>query len=339
MKRMPLKINGRYYNNQQDSINLRLKELFLAQWLIVKHRFKRFFSQNQRQKPLFDFVSVPMIKDRSHDLEITWLGHATFLIQYDGINILTDPLLGDLSVFVPRYVRPPLRVSQLPPIDIILISHNHADHTDISTLKALVKDNPHVFVPEGNHAFFSSLGFSRITEASWWQEHSFRGRFSKLDIVCLPADHWTSRGLFDVNKTLWASWLIDPQGKKIYFGGDAAYSDDYKAIAAAYLIDIALLPIAPIEPRHLMARTHMSPQEAIEAFRDLQARIFIPMHWGTFDFGTDAPMVPLEHLYEYWASQHTTLKPDAKLMVARHGQTLKKLGFIKSSAYSTTVGF
>ncbi len=324
MKPMPVKINGRYYNDHNDSINLRLRELVAGTWAILKHRISKVRSQPKNHFFAFDFLTTPTFQPRSQMLSITWLGHATFLIQVDGINILTDPLLGDLSPVVKRFVKSPVSASQLPPIDIILISHNHKDHTDIPTLKQLVAHNPHLYVPEGNAPFFKALGFSRITESTWWAEHTFKGRFASFDIACLPASHWTSRGLFDVNKTLWGSWLLRHQQGSVYFAGDTAYGDHFKHIAQHYAVDIALMPIGPVEPRELMVRAHMGPEEAVEAFKDLSARIFIPMHWGTFEFGTDYPMLPLERLMNYCAVQQDATLSDA-IKTLKLGQTLHAL--------------
>lgn len=240
---------------------------------------------------------------------ITWLGHATFLIQIGGINILTDPIFGNLSFLFPRILPSTIILDNLPRIDVILISHNHRDHMDRDSLLAL--KNKHkdvqVLVPWGDKAWFDYRGFTQVTEYMWWEAHGVRSQLMRNSVVnftFLPAWHWSQRGLFDKNKSLWGSWMIECNGYQIYFAGDTAYSPHFKAIARKFTtIDVALMPIGPCEPRPWMKRSHVDAQEACQAFIDLNAQVFIPMHWGTFAFGEDHFGLPIDRLKDAWSGR------------------------------------
>jgi L-ascorbate metabolism protein UlaG (beta-lactamase superfamily) len=232
---------------------------------------------------------------------ITWIGHASFLISINGVTILTDPVFGDLTFLLQRFSKPGIAFEQLPKIDIVLLSHNHRDHMDSVTLKALyTKTGCHFYVPFGDKQWFDSRGMAdRVTECMWWQEITTP---QGLKLAFLPARHWSQRGLFDRNKSLWGSWMIQ---ESIYFGGDTAYSDHFKEIAHYFPdIEVALLPIGPCEPRKWMRTTHMDAADAGKAFLDLGARIFIPMHWGTYGFGIDDLMLPVTRLNDWWKQQN-----------------------------------
>lgn len=253
-----------------------------------------------------------LLKQASIEPRITWVGHSTFLIEIDGIRILTDPVFFGLSFFFPRMLPAALSLDALPPIDAVIISHNHRDHMDEPSLRALfAHTNCHFFVPFGDKAWFAKRGCSRVTEASWWEEFTV---FSATDasksatLTFLPAWHWSQRGLFDHNTSLWGSWMIKTADSCIYFAGDTAYSKHFKAIATEFpQIDIALMPIGPCEPRAGMKKAHVSAEEAGLAFLDLNARHFIPMHWGTFAFGTDNLLLPVDRLHAWWGSHNHEL--------------------------------
>jgi len=237
---------------------------------------------------------------------ITWLGHATFLIQIGGITILTDPIFGNLSFLFPRILPSTMGVENLPHIDVVLISHNHRDHMDTASLLALKQrfEKLQIFVPWGDKAWFDKRGFAHVSEYLWGDRQSVRSQVmpnSVANFTFLPAWHWSQRGLFDKNKSLWGSWMIECNGYHIYFAGDTAYSPHFKAIAHAFpTIDVALMPIGPCEPRPWMRKSHVDAHEACQAFIDLNAHIFIPMHWGTFAFGEDHFGLPIERLKEAW---------------------------------------
>ncbi len=241
---------------------------------------------------------------------IAWIGHASFLISVAGVSILTDPVFGDLTFLLQRFSEPGIAFENLPAIDVVILSHNHRDHMDSVTLKALFTQTAcQFFVPWGDKAWFDrqfgSAAHVRVTECMWWQQVTHKG----VNFTFLPAHHWSQRGIFDRNRSLWGSWMINDS---IYFAGDTAYTDHFKEIAAHFpAIEVALLPIGPCEPRAWMAETHMNAEDAGKAFLDLKAHTFIPMHWGTYGFGIDDLMLPVVRLKNWW-KQHQQKVPAAE---------------------------
>jgi len=333
MKIKPHVRRKRFYNHANDRIITRLKHFVKNVYHIIKHRFH----VGWHKIPFFDhgfthheWHATHPVVPASKEPMITWIGHATFLIQVEGINILTDPVFYEISRVVPRVIKAPMTPDALPSIDVVIISHNHKDHTDIKSLKALLPHNPVMLVPMGNKRWFERLGFTQVVEMVWWDDYRviIDETQRALTISFLPSSHWTSRGLFDINKTLWGSWMIQSDEGSIYFAGDTAYSKHFSLIAKHFpSIDIALMPIGPNEPRHLMADAHVSTDEAVTAFLDLQATHFIPMHWGTFKFGTDRFADPINLLRKLWEVRVASLK-NKELHVVKFGErraiTIKK---------------
>lgn len=259
---------------------------------------------------------------------ITWIGHATVLIQVNDFNIITDPLFGDLSILYPRQMKPGIELKDLPHIDVILLSHNHRDHCDKKSLSALVKDQPLCLVGKGLKKSFEKMGFKNVKEKTWWEEEKISKDNKSINFTFLLAWHWSNTGLFDINKTLWGSWMIDAGSTTIYFGGDTAYEKHFSLIAKKFpKIDIALLPIGPVNPRDLMKDSHMGPEEAGQAFLDLKACVLIPIHWGTFALGTDCFLDPINGLLSWWDSLKNTQLKDKTLAALRFGQTFHYSNF------------
>ena len=226
---------------------------------------------------------------------VTWLGHAAFLIRSAGKVVLTDPFLGETAGpailgrhFGPRrHVPPAIAAPDLPPIDILLLSHNHYDHLDVPTLKTLAA-NPatQVLVPLGLGRMMQKLGFARVQELDWWDERSFGG----LDIRFLPAVHFSGRGPFDRKKTLWGSFGLYADDARIWFSGDSATGEVFKEIGQkAGPFDLGLVGIGAYEPRHIMQASHATPEEAVGMLRAIRARRGIGMHWGTIKLTTEDP--------------------------------------------------
>ena len=229
------------------------------------------------------------------DVIVTFIGHASFLIQAAGVNLLTDPVYSEraspLRFAGPRRARAPgVRFEDLPPISLVLLSHNHYDHCDLHTLRALERrDRPSVITPLGNARLLRSAGMNRIEELDWWHaSHS-----APLPVILTPAQHFSSRNLFDRNRALWSGFLFEAAGRRILFAGDTGYGPHFQEIAARLApIDLALLPIGAYEPRWFMRDIHMNPAEAVQAHLELGARRSIAMHFGTFQLtpeGIDAP--------------------------------------------------
>ncbi len=229
---------------------------------------------------------------------ITWLGHATFLIRTAGKTILTDPFLTERAspfswIGPRRYVPPGIPLEKLPPLDGIVVSHNHYDHLDEKTVRALPhKNSIHVVVPLGLKGFFSERGYGNVTELDWGEETSL----DKVKVIALPAAHDSARNTSDRNRTLWASWAIISPAIRIYFVGDSAYSDSiFKEIGGRWgPFDYAILPIGAYEPRKLMSMHHVTPEEAVSIGRDTRAKTLIASHWGTINLSDEPQEEPPE---------------------------------------------
>lgn len=261
------------------------------------------------------------IESPGDSLVITWLGHATFLIQIGGKNILTDPNLSERASPVswagPRRVtRPGMTVDQLPRIDAVLISHNHYDHLDAQTVKQ-IGPGPTWYVPLGMQKWFSRRGVSRVVELDWWQADTSLGN---VKILATPSKHFSSRTMLDRDKTLWLSWLIEVEGRKIYFAGDTGYGPHFKEIGTAEgPIDVALLPIGAYAPRWFMSPVHVDPAEAIQAQIDLHAQRSVAMHWGTFLLSNEPLLEPPQRFRQH--ANAAGMDAD-QAVVLRHGETL-----------------
>jgi L-ascorbate metabolism protein UlaG (beta-lactamase superfamily) len=234
------------------------------------------------------------------EIAITFVNHATFLIQTGKVAILTDPMWSERASpfrrLGPRRVRPPgIDFADLPAIDLVLLSHNHYDHLDIPTLKRL-RDRfaPTVLAAAGDGRLVAPLGFARLHELDWWEGVRFD---DGLTVTFVPAQHFSARGLFDRCKSLWGGYVIETHGRRIYFGGDTGYSTHFTDIRSRLgPPDIAMLGIGAYEPRWFMQSVHMNPAEAVRAHRDLGAAHSIGMHFGTFQLTAEAIDAPQEDL-------------------------------------------
>ena len=216
--------------------------------------------------------------------QVTWIGHATVLVQYNGINVLTDPIFSEraspFSFMGPkRSVPPSLRIDQLPRIDFVLISHNHYDHLDEYTVKTLGNRTIWV-VPLGYRQWFADLGVNKVEEFDWWNTRDIAG----ATITATPSQHWTGRGLTDRYRALWASWAVDIGGFKFWFAGDTGYDARiFSEIGErAGPFDLALIPVGGYEPRWFMKNMHVNPEEAVRIHKDIRSKYSLGIHWGTF---------------------------------------------------------
>jgi len=214
---------------------------------------------------------------------LTWVGHASWLVQLDGVSLLIDPIFSDsIGPGVHRHVPAALRVADLPHIDAQLVTHNHRDHLDLPSVKAVGRP---VIAGLGLAGLFARQQLA-CTELDWWGTT----RVGDVLVRFVPSQHWSRRGLSDQNQTLWGGFVIEGSSARIYHSGDTAYFEGFTEIGKrAGSIDAALLPIGAYEPAWFMSKQHMNPEEAIRAFIDLEAREFVAMHWGTFQL-TDEPM-------------------------------------------------
>lgn len=291
---IPAKKDGRFECHVHE-----VKEGFLFDTasLLVRSFFSRL---NPWKKEAVDWYAPEIPCERSQELVITWIGHATVLIQVAGINILTDPIFGDSTILFPRIIKPGILFDKLPPIDLVLISHNHMDHMNTSSVCALARHKHARFlVPHGDKAWFDKRNITSVEEFLWWESRTIGD--TPVSCTFLPAVHWTQRRAFDRNRSLWGSWMIQAGSQSIYFAGDTAYGNHFQTIATEFpAIDVAILPIGPCEPREFMKHAHMDSQEAIQAFQVLNAQHFIPIHWGTFHFGHEPAHLPIDRLTGQW---------------------------------------
>ena len=225
-----------------------------------------------------------------HGAGITWAGHASFLIQLPGLNVLTDPVWSKRPSPVsfagtPRFVPAVPALEALPRIDAVLLSHDHYDHLDRATVRALHRrfgDDLAWYAPLGFAEWLGKLGIRHVYEADWWDQVDAPG--GGYTFTAAPARHWCRRKPWDTNRRLWCSWALRPAdadaGTSVYFGGDSAYASCFTEIGSRLgPFDACLLPIGAYEPRWFMAASHVNPEEAVQVYRDLgEAGVFVPMH-------------------------------------------------------------
>jgi L-ascorbate metabolism protein UlaG (beta-lactamase superfamily) len=302
-------VRTRYTNlNGSKKLNS-IKEMF--QW------------QRERRKKEIDLsYIVPQQKDKKIqylqsnkvDVTITWIGHSSFLIQMNGLNIVTDIVWAKRMGLESRLSEPGLTPKQLPEVDVVLISHSHYDHLDIHSLKKL-KGNPVFLAPIGLKGFLNRKGFLPTEELSWWSSTTIKD----VKFTFVPAQHWTKRTLTDTNTSHWGGWVIESSGKTIYFAGDSGYFDEFKKIGEKFTIDVALIPIGAYEPEWFMGPQHINPEEAVQAFLDVKAHFLIPMHYGAFRLADDTPKEAIDRLISEWEKKELV---KSSLVILSLGQTL-----------------
>jgi N-acyl-phosphatidylethanolamine-hydrolysing phospholipase D len=252
----------------------------------------------------------------------TWINHATVLIRHDGVSYLTDPIWSDRAgpggvLGARRLAPPPLPIAALPPIDFVVISHNHYDHLDLPALVELHRRQPRVrfFVPVGNGATLRGEGIADVVELDWGEHREIGG----VTVHCLPARHWSARGLFDENRALWSSWAVVGASRRVYFAGDTGTFAELADIGRELgPFDLAALPIGAYEPVLMMQPVHLNPEEAVAAGRMLRAERILGLHFGTFDL-TDEPLD--EPPRRFRAAIAAAGIPDDRGLVLRLGET------------------
>ena len=246
-----------------------------------------------------DWKSINLNQDNDY---IIWIGHSTFLIKKSGIVILTDPVFSDRAspfknIGPERLIPPAIPLNQLPQIDFITVSHNHYDHLDIDSLKKISELNPDAvfLVPEGDLRLLKRKRIDNAYEFNWWETFSAEG----LTFTFTPVQHWSKRGLFDRNKSLWGGWYMNFNDYGMYHAGDTGYSNDFidtklKLGAPKY----AFIPIGAYNPEWFMAESHVNPEDAIQVMLDLEAEKAFGMHWGTFALTDEDTLEPPLRLKE-----------------------------------------
>lgn len=214
-------------------------------------------------------------KLKTGQMAITWIGHASFLIQFTDLNVLVDPNFANWLFLLKRIKRSGLKIKDLPPIDLVLLTHAHFDHFHKPTLRRL--PHPKIGVmPWGVGDLAHNLGFARVIELEWWESFSQ----NNWQVTLTPGKHWGARTLHDGHRG-YGGFVLEHQGRRIYHAGDSAYFDGFKEIGQRLSPEVALLPIGAYHPETFRS-VHMGPDEAMKAFKDLGAKSFVPMHYGTF---------------------------------------------------------
>jgi N-acyl-phosphatidylethanolamine-hydrolysing phospholipase D len=259
---------------------------------------------------------------------ITWIGHTSFLIQIGGLNVLTDPIWSERASPVQfagprRWVPPAVDFDALPPIDAVILSHDHYDHLDSSTVSRLAERYPAAqwYAPLGVGAFLRRHGARDVIQSDWWDESTF----GELRLTCLPAQHFSGRTLGKRNTTLWCGWALRSAHHSLFFAGDTALHPDFGSIARrSGPFDVAILPIGAYEPRWFMGSVHMNPEDCVNAVDQLEAGqngaelVMVAAHWGTFKL-TDEPMdEPPARMRELWQAAE---RNGEDLWIMRHGET------------------
>ena len=253
-------------------------------------------------------IDTPLPPARADDgiLIVTFINHATVLIQVGGLNILTDPIWSGRAspvqaVGPQRFRAPGMRFQDLPLVDLVLVSHNHFDHMDEDTLARLAEDHDPLFVvPLANCRYLERFGVERCRELDWWEVHEAAGGVS---IHAVPARHWARRSIADTNRSLWSGFVIRSDQHRIYFAGDTGMGGHFKEIRERLgTPDLAILPIGAYLPRWFMSAQHIDPGEAVMAHRILGAKESMAIHFGTFRLADDGQQQPVLDLAEAMAA-------------------------------------
>jgi len=256
-----------------------------------------------------DFIRQNALAGAEMSPAVTWVGHATMLVQADGLSVLTDPIFSRRASPVqflgpPRAQKPGIALEDLPHLDVVVISHNHYDHLDRASVKALARQcggEPLFLVPLGLKPWLQRLGVTRAVELDWWETYVHDSDGRRVEFHFTPAQHWSARSFNDRNKTLWGGWAVLGAHFHWYFTGDTGYSQDFADIRRKFAdrqtpelgggFDVALIAVAACLPRWFMQPQHVDPLEAVQIHLDLGAKRSVGVHWGTFALADD----PLDH--------------------------------------------
>ncbi|BFZ10582.1 hypothetical protein BsWGS_13621 [Bradybaena similaris] len=271
---------------------------------------------------LSEFSSSPVTGIRH-----MWIGHASSLVQFDGITLLTDPIFSDRCspsqwFGNKRYRPPPCRIEDLPQVDFVLISHNHYDHLDHNSILALNKrfgDQLKWYVPMGLKKWMNDCEVKNVVELSWWQEHVPDGH-SDVKIVSTPCQHWCKRTPTDTNKVLWTSWCVVGPKHRFYFAGDTGYCPGFKQIGKRYgPFTLSTIPIGAYHPRSFLSPQHVDPVQAVDIHNDVLSQKSVGIHWGTFALSYEFYLEPREAVKE--ELQKRGMDPESFITV-NHGEII-----------------
>ncbi|MHA7582759.1 MBL fold metallo-hydrolase [Paenibacillus vandeheii] len=343
----------RYNNIDNVSTDKTLKEF--KQWREQRRSKVKDYSYTvPKHPPELDYLHA-----NQAETTITWIGHSTFFIQYHGLNIVTDPVWAEKMGFQRRLGAPGIPIQDIPPLDIILISHSHYDHLHLASLRKLVTAKTLLIVPDGLKRKMVRKGFHRCHEMKWWEHITLGG----VKITFVPAQHWTRRTLFDTNTSHWGGYVLEqnhpavvpseetaatsqdrahensravgtddpseasasaanpPGGPPvIYFVGDTGYFQGFKTIGERFDIGITLMPIGAYEPEWFMTSQHVTPEEALQGFVETGSQLMVPMHYGTFKLADDTPKEAIDRMEA--ERERLGINPE-RIRVLGHGETLR----------------
>lgn len=297
-----------YKNTNGKSIDKSLSELL--EWRL------------SRDKPVLSKIEISnswqeIINNKNTNFAI-WIGHSTFLINLNGVYILTDPIFSDRAsplknIGPKRLIEPAININEIPKVDIVTISHNHYDHLDIKSLKIIANKFPQAkfLVPVGDKKLLEKNNIDNIFEFQWWDTMSI----NDIDITFTPVQHWSARGIFDRNKSLWGGWYFNAHGLNLFHAGDSGYSKDFVDIKNNLgAPDLAFIPIGAYDPEWFMSESHMNPEEAVKVSLDLNAKQSIGMHWGTFTLTSEDTIDPFNRVNSLKNHNLKTIKPGEYLI-------------------------
>jgi len=289
---IPFYISAEYKNTNGEEIDKSIKDLI--RW------------QRNQKKPILSSIDLSdewkLVDFEKSNNFMIWIGHSTFLIKKNNLVILTDPVFSERAspfkrLGPKRLIPPAILLNELPKIDVVTISHNHYDHLDIRSLKKLSKLNPNLIflIPKGDIDIFNKKNIDNVKEFVWWEEISI----DDFIFTFTPVQHWSARGLFDRNESLWGGWFIKSTDYSLYHAGDTGYSNDFietqKRLGSP---KYAFLPIGAYDPEWFMAPSHVNPEDSIRIMKDLGAEFSFGMHWGTFTLTAEDTLEPPQRLKE-----------------------------------------
>lgn len=314
----------------------------LPTWVDLANWYWHWWRQGGTRPPPGGYANVPVrrpdldyLRANRRDTTVTWVGHATVLLQLAGVNVLTDPMFSDRAFFVDfmgpeRKVRVPFTIAEGPHVDVVLISHNHYDHLDAASVDALARQpgGPPLFiVPKGVDAWMKARGITNVVPMDWWDARVLPAADgARLRITMTPAAHWSARSPFDRFETLWGGYAIervrpdDAVDYRFYFAGDTGYAPFFRDLIHKRFerFDFAAIPIGAYEPNRYLHAQHVTPAEAVQIAEDLDVRQSMGIHWGTFVLTTEPFDQPPKDLA---AARSKAGWPPDRFVVFEHGET------------------
>jgi len=273
------------------------------------------FSANEYAEAKKQTPQIPLVRNDGSYLQentaapsVTWIGHATVLVQDLGDIWLTDPNFSDSIFWMKRFRPPGIPLEKIPTPKFVVISHNHYDHLDEPTIKRLPKETM-VLVPKGLKTWMQERGHENSVELDWWES----AQVGDWKVTLLPSQHWSRRG-FSTDTSLWGSWLMEGHGRKYFFAADTGYFHGFQEFGKKFgSIDVVMMPIGAFAPRWFMQYQHTNPAEALQAFQELKGKFLIPIHWGTFDLA-DEPLDEPPRLLQRQLEQRPDLKERVRIL-------------------------